>query len=82
MEFDYIYRLKEKYYNCYWIDMVFSLINAGVSNEVQSISFVETNIELIKSEIKLVIKEMREQRVGGKKVDLYKSLPKILGATK
>lgn len=30
LEFDYIYKLKEKYYNCYWIDMVFKSSLNGV----------------------------------------------------
>lgn len=49
LEFDYIYKLKEKYYNCYWIDMAFKSQISGGNGEVEkNVSFVESNIELIK----------------------------------
>ena len=57
-------------------------MDVGPTNELQGNSFVENNIELIKKTIKQIVYELRYQQVNGKKVDLYKSLPKILKVTK
>jgi hypothetical protein len=56
--------------------------DVGVTNEVQNCSFVENNIEMIKREVRGIVGGVRYQEVNGRKVDLCKSMPKILKVTK